>query len=59
MTGDLRDSPLEQTEILRLPQPESEVEERYRCDANGVIEVDLVNVTEGYKQTYWLRGRAA
>lgn len=59
LVSDLRGAPLEETEILRLPQPDSEVEERYRCDANGVIEVDLVNISEGYKHTYRLRGRAA
>lgn len=59
MVSELRHRALEETEVLRLPQADSEVEERYRCDSNGVIEVDLVNLTEGYQHTYRLRGRAA
>ena len=59
MVGELQDQPLDRVDVIRFPEPREEVEEQYRCDAHGVIEVDLVNLTRGYRQTYRLHGRAA
>lgn len=59
MVGELRDATVDDVQVLRMPNPISEIEERYHCDSNGTIEVDLVNLTEGYQRTYRLHGRAA
>ena len=59
LVGELRDAAVEELQVLRMPTPVSEIEERYHCDSNGTIEVDLVNITEGYQRTYRLQGRAA
>jgi hypothetical protein len=32
------------------------VEERYQCDAQGIIEVTISNQTAGYQRTYRIRG---
>lgn len=59
MIGELRDTEIDGLEVQRLPSPFAEIEERYHCDSNGTIEVELANLTEGYQQTYRLHGRAA
>ena len=33
------------------------VEERYTCNSQGVIEVEIADVTTGYQQTHRLRGK--
>lgn len=48
----LLDAPLDGVEVRRLSAPGDEVEERYRCDGNGVIEVEIANLTAGYRRTY-------
>ena len=52
LVADLRDRPLDTVAVRRLPEPGDEVEERYRCDANGVFEVEIENLTAGYHHTY-------
>ncbi len=47
---------LEQVPVKRWPQaPAHWVEERYRCDARGIIEVTISNQTAGYCRTYRIR----
>jgi molecular chaperone DnaK len=51
---------LESIDIRRSDQPSSHlVEEHYRCNAQGAIEVTIVNRTAGYQQTRRLRERSA
>jgi len=57
--GELREVSLDSLPVVRTAVAGQEVEERYCCDANGIIEVELWNLTEGYRQTYRLQGRAA
>jgi molecular chaperone DnaK (HSP70) len=52
LIADLRDRPLETMTVCRLPEPGDEMEERHRCDANGVFEVEIENLTAGYSHTY-------
>jgi len=48
---------LDTVEVDRLGQLGDEVEERYRCDANGVVSVEIVNLSAGYTEGYALHGR--
>jgi molecular chaperone DnaK (HSP70) len=49
---DLRRYPVE-----RSPEAEAfEVQEEYRCDAEGIIQVAITNLTTGYAKSYRLRG---
>ncbi|HEX2569402.1 MAG TPA: Hsp70 family protein [Polyangia bacterium] len=52
LVAELRDRPLDGVEVERLSGPGDEVEERYLCDGNGIIEVEIVNVTAGYRSAY-------
>ncbi len=52
LVPELRDSRLDGIEVRRLAAPGDEVEERYRCDRNGVIEVEIANLTAGYRCSY-------
>jgi molecular chaperone DnaK (HSP70) len=52
LVSELADAPLDGVEVRRLPVPGDEVEERYRCDANGIIEVEVANLSAGYRRTY-------
>jgi molecular chaperone DnaK (HSP70) len=52
LVTELRDAPLDEIEVRRLAAPGDEVEERYRCDGNGVIEVEIANLTAGYRFSY-------
>jgi molecular chaperone DnaK (HSP70) len=54
LVPELRETPLDGVEVLRLPGPGQEVEERYRLSANGTIEVELANLSAGYQQTFTL-----
>ena len=47
---------LERIEVARLASPGEEVEEQYRCTANGVIEVEIANLTSGYQSRFQLHG---
>jgi molecular chaperone DnaK (HSP70) len=59
LQGAWRDRPLEGVDVVRLPEGNEEVEERYCCDADGNIEVNLVNLTQGYRKTYRMGLKAA
>jgi molecular chaperone DnaK (HSP70) len=59
IAGDLRDESLDGVDVIRMPGAWDEVEEQYRCTETGEIEVDLVNVTQGYRRTYKIGQRAA
>jgi hypothetical protein len=52
LVAELYDRPLDGVEVERLSGPGDEVEERYLCDGNGIIEVEIVNVTAGYRSAY-------
>jgi hypothetical protein len=42
--------------VERAPGVESHlIEEVYQCDAAGVIEVTIANLTAGYSRTYRIR----
>jgi len=48
---------LERIPVRTWPDASSHwVEERYRCDAQGIIEVTISNRTAGYHRTYRIRG---
>ena len=55
---ELRDRSLANLRVERLAAPGDEVEERYRCDARGVIEVELANVSASYRRRYAIHGAA-
>lgn len=60
LVAELRGRPLDELEALRverLAQPGDEVEERYRCDANGIVEIDVANLTADYRTTFTFDGR--
>lgn len=42
--------------VQRQALEEQWIEERYRCDAHGIIEVDMLNQTHACARTYRLRG---
>jgi len=52
LCAELRDRPLDGVEVRRLPRPGDLVEERYLCDENGVIEVEIANLSAGYTKRY-------
>jgi molecular chaperone DnaK len=52
LVSELADAPLDGVEVRRLPVPGDEVEERYRCDVNVIIEVEVANLSAGYRRTY-------
>ncbi|MEN8174774.1 MAG: Hsp70 family protein [Pseudomonadota bacterium] len=56
LVSELRGQPLDSVDVTRLPAPGDEVEERYRCDANGVIEVEMVNLSANYRDRFTLHG---
>lgn len=58
MAGDVANETLDRIEVVRLADACDEVEEQYRCNANGEIEVHLVNLTKGYDRRYTI-ARAA
>ena len=46
----------EKLSVERTPEVESHlIEELYQCDAAGVIEVTIANLTAGYSRTYRIR----
>ena len=48
---------LERIPVKHWPEAPSHcVEERYQCDAQGIIEVTISNQTAGYQRTYRIRG---
>jgi molecular chaperone DnaK (HSP70) len=48
---------LERVPVKHWPEaPSHWVEERYQCDAQGIIEVTISNQTAGYQRTYRIRG---
>jgi len=50
------ESSTEALEVLRTGAVESQtIEERYQCDAHGMIEVTITDLTAGYHQSYRLR----
>jgi molecular chaperone DnaK len=44
--------------IMRLEQEAPWIEERYTCDAHGIIAVEMENQTRHYARRYHLRGSA-
>ncbi|MSP63937.1 MAG: Hsp70 family protein [Myxococcales bacterium] len=48
----LADRPLDEVAVERLSSEGDVVEECYRVDANGVIEVEIRNLTAGYARTF-------
>lgn len=58
LTFALCDAPIEDRTVTRLSHPGPEIEERYECDADGVIRVRIRNLDEGYARTYDLHGEA-
>lgn len=58
IAGDLASDALDRVEVVRMGDACDEVEEQYRCNANGEIEVHLVNLTKGYERRYTI-ARAA
>jgi molecular chaperone DnaK (HSP70) len=59
LQGSWQDRPLEGVDVVRMCDTHEEVEERYTCDADGNIEVNLANLTQGYRKTYRLALKAA
>ncbi len=55
---ELRGQDLDRLQVVRLPAVGDEVEERYRCDADGVVSVEIANLSAGYGERYALHGRA-
>jgi hypothetical protein len=49
---------LDAVEVGRLGQLGDEIEERYRCDANGVVSVEIRNLSAGYTERYAIHGRS-
>ena len=49
---------LESVAVERANFGEQVIEELYTCDANGIIEVEIINRTSGHRRTYRLRGGA-
>jgi molecular chaperone DnaK (HSP70) len=56
LLSELRGQSLDRTPVMRLPAFGDEVEERYRCDGNGVIEVEMVNLSANYRESFSLHG---
>jgi molecular chaperone DnaK (HSP70) len=57
---ELRDAALESVEVVRSARAEEgEVEERYACDADGIVHVTITHVTAGYARTFPLARWAA
>ena len=54
--SELREAELGEVTVERLPILGDEVEERYRWDADGVVAVDIVNLTSGYEGSFSLHG---
>ncbi len=48
---------LKETAVTRGRRYDNIVEELYSCDANGVIEVEIADVTNGFSRRYRLRGK--
>src|SRR5690606_40231190 len=42
---------LEHQDVLRANEPFCEVEERYRVDRHGIVELTIVDVNDGYQRT--------
>ena len=54
--GLMQEVHLDQVPVKRWPKAPSQwVEERYRCDAQGIIEVTISNQTAGYCRTFRIR----
>ena len=52
-----QESHLERVPVRHWPEaPLHWIEERYQCDAQGIIEVTISNQTAGYHRTYRIRG---
>jgi len=52
-----QESHLERVPVSHWPEaPSHWIEERYQCDAQGIIEVTISNHTAGYHRTYRIRG---
>ncbi len=58
LTSALCEAPIEQRTVTRLPHAGPEIEERYECDADGVVRVRIRNLDEGYSRSYDLHGEA-
>jgi molecular chaperone DnaK (HSP70) len=55
--GLMQEVHLDQVPVKLWPKAPSQwVEERYQCDAQGIIEVTISNQTAGYCRTYRIRG---
>ena len=53
----LQDADLDQTPVERLEHECDEIEEFYSCDTNGVIRVEIRNLSAGYAQRFTLHGK--
>jgi hypothetical protein len=51
------DNGLGEASVTRENQPGSIVEEVYSCDHNGIIEVEIADVTSRFSRRYRLRGK--
>lgn len=58
LTSSLCGEPLDGRAVTRLPAEGPQIEERYECDADGVVSVRIRNLDEGYSRTYDLHGEA-
>ena len=56
LVPELRGDTLDGVEVARLAGPGDEVEERYSCDANGIIRVEMVNLNADYGDQFTLHG---
>lgn len=56
LVAELCGQSLADVKVTRLPAPGDEVEERYRCDAQGIIEVEMVNLSADYATRFTLHG---
>jgi len=57
LISDLRGCDLDHTPVERLPYESDEIEEYYSCDKNGVIRVEIRNLSAGYAERFTLHGR--
>jgi molecular chaperone DnaK (HSP70) len=49
-------SDLGEVPVARSAPEGQEIEERYQCDQNGIIRVDIISHTTGYRRSYLLHG---